>query len=131
VNCRLPGKTPPRRLLPVIEHTKELYRLWLPVRRNMARDERFGLGKKIDELLLELLEMLRNAMYANIHQKLTVLGEATSKIDSIRFFMQLAWETKIIQSKQFENISPSIEEIGRMIGGWRKGLLAKTPPPGK
>ena len=92
----------------------------------MAREERFGIGKKIDELLLELLEMLRNASYANISRKVLLLSEARSKIDSIRFFLQLAWEAKIITTKQFETISPSVEEIGRMVGGWHKGLITKN-----
>ena len=56
-------------MLPVIEHAKELYRAWLPIRRNMARDERFGIGARIDGLILDLLEILRTAGYANTTEK--------------------------------------------------------------
>ena len=119
---------PPLRVLPVVEHTKALYRTWLPVRRNMGRDERFGIGSKIDALFLDLLETLRVATYAGGREKLPLLTRAVGITDSLRFFVQIAWEAKLIPNKQFEEIGVRIEEMGRMIGGWRKGLIAKTPP---
>jgi len=96
----------------------------------MARDERFGIGAKIDTLFLDLLETLRAATYANISEKSRLLGVAIGKTDTLRFFMQIAWEAKLIPQKQFAEIGPRIEEVGRMIGGWRKGVIAKTPPDG-
>ena len=112
----------------VVERTKDLYRIWLPVRRNMARDERFGIGARIDTLLLDLLETLRKASFADATNKPSLLGAAIGTTDSLRFFLQIAWETKLIANKQYEELAGAVEEIGRMTGGWRKGLLAKTPP---
>lgn len=94
----------------------------------MGRDERFGIGSKIDTLLIDLLEALRVATYAGPRDKLPLLIRAIGITDSLRFFVQVAWEAKLIANKHFEEMSVSIEEIGRMIGGWRKGMLAKTPP---
>ncbi|MBI4067918.1 four helix bundle protein [Candidatus Kaiserbacteria bacterium] len=96
----------------------------------MARDERFGIGNRIDVLLLDLLEDLRTAGYARANEKPTVLARALHALDSIRFFLQIAWESKLIANKQYENLAVRIEEIGKMTGGWRKGILAKTPPIG-
>ena len=117
-------------MLPVIEHTKTVYRLWLPIRRNMGRDERFGIGSKIDALLIDLLETLRIATYAGQNDKLHLLVRTIGITDSLRFFLQIAWESKLIAAKQYEELAVHTEEVGRMIGGWRKGLLAKTPPSG-
>ncbi|HEX8946982.1 MAG TPA: four helix bundle protein [Candidatus Paceibacterota bacterium] len=94
----------------------------------MARDERFGIGGRIDALLLDLLETLRKASFANATSKLSLLGSALSTEDSLRFFLQIAWESKLIPNKHYEELAAAVEEIGRMTGGWRKGLLAKTPP---
>jgi len=96
----------------------------------MGRDERFGIGSKIDALFLDLLETLRVATYAGGREKLALLTRAIGITDSLRFFVQIAWDAKLIPNKQFEEIGIRIEETGRMIGGWRKGLLAKTPPEG-
>lgn len=95
----------------------------------MSRTERFGIGEKIDTRLLDLMETLRRASYANIRDKIPLLERAIGIVDSARFFLQLAWEMKLISSEQYAAIGNPIEEVGRMVGGWKKGLLAKTSAP--
>lgn len=97
----------------------------------MARDERFGIGARIDALLLDLLETLRKASFVDTASKPGLLGSAIGIADSLRFFLQIAWESKLIASKRYEELASAVEEIGRMTGGWRKGVLQKTPPNGK
>lgn len=96
----------------------------------MPREERFGIGKRIDELLLDLLETLRKASFASAANKLAVLTSALGVADSLRFFLQIAWENRLLPAKHYEVLSIGIEEVGRMTNGWRKGFLAKTPPGG-
>jgi hypothetical protein len=119
---------PPAKLVPVVERTKGIYKGWVPIHRDMARTERFGIGSKIDSLCLELLEELRKAVYASAQDKIRLLSEAIAKVDALRFFLQLAWESGLITNKQYIPLGKEIEEVGRMIGGWKKGLLTKTPP---
>ncbi|MFA6006326.1 MAG: four helix bundle protein [Candidatus Paceibacterota bacterium] len=92
----------------------------------MPRLERFGLGATIEKTFLDLLNTLRKAAYADTTHKLPLLEEAIDAVDCLRFFLQLAWETKTISHKHLAIIGEGIEEVGRMIGGWRKGLLTKT-----
>ena len=92
----------------------------------MPRVERFSLGLKIDLLFLDTLELLRKATFAQINQKIEILDEALGKIDSLRFFIQLVWEIKLISNNQFGSLGISVENIGKMVGGWKKGLLTKT-----
>jgi hypothetical protein len=83
--------------------------------------------QKIDNLFITLLESLHRAAYSPAHTKATFLTESLLTIDSLRFFLQLAWELKLIPSKEFTLIGQEIESIGKMTGGWRKGFLPKTP----
>ncbi len=94
----------------------------------MARSERFGIGDRIDKLWLDLLEALRKASYASANTKLASLDEAIGRVDAIRFFIQIAWESGLMAQIHFITLGRDVEEIGRMVGGWKKGLLAKTPP---
>ncbi|MBI4175474.1 four helix bundle protein [Candidatus Berkelbacteria bacterium] len=94
----------------------------------MPKSERFGIGQKIDHLFIELLEQLHRASYAAGPAKISALGATLLIIDSLRFFIQLTWELKLIPTAQFSELGQEIETIGKMVGGWRKGLLAKTPP---
>ena len=123
-----PLKQPPR-LLPVLERAKTAYMLWLIVHRKMARSERFGIGDRIDSLWLDLLDVLRKATYATPAEKIVSLDEALRRVDSVRFFLQIAWESKLMAQSHFISLGKDIEEIGRMVGGWKKGILAKTPMP--
>lgn len=98
----------------------------MEIHRNIERTARFGLGLKIDNLFLDLLELLRGAVYTPIDKKIILLNAAIEKIDMIRFFMQILWENKLCPTKQYISIEAEIQNIGRMIGGWKKGLLSKT-----
>lgn len=113
--------------MPVVEKAKAGYKDWIIIHRNIPRTERFGIGLKVDNLFLDLLELLRKATYATVPQKVPILEEGLSKTDSLRFFIQIMWETKLISNPQFTSLGSDIENIGKMIGGWRKGLLTKTP----
>ncbi|HEX8947227.1 MAG TPA: four helix bundle protein [Candidatus Paceibacterota bacterium] len=93
----------------------------------MARSERFGIGNRIDSLWLDLLDALRRATYASVDQKILLLGEVAQSVDAVRFFLLIAWESKLMAQSHFISLGKDVEEIGRMVGGWRKGLLTKTP----
>ena len=82
----------------------------------------------MDQLWLELLESMRQAAYTPINEKTSILDHASRTLDSLRFFSQLAWETKLIPTEQYIPLGIDIENIGKMLGGWRKGILSKTQP---
>ena len=100
----------------------------------MPRVERFGIGTRIDELFLDLLELLRKATYAQIQNKIGILENANVHVDALRFFLQLAWEAKLVKDKQYTELAIIIEEVGRQIGAWKFGIidkLNKTSPRGE
>ena len=116
---------PPPQTLPVLEKSKAMYKQWLEIHRNMERSARFGIGNKIDVLFLRILELLRKSMYMPAAKKVLLLEEVVGYIDSFRFFFQLLWETKLVSSKEYASFGAEIENLGRIVGGWRKGLLEK------
>ena len=117
---------PPPQTLPVLEKSKTMYKKWMEIQRNMERSARFGIGNKIDVLFLRILELLRKSMYAPINKKVVLLEEVTDHIDSFRFFFQLLWETKLISDKEYISFGSEIENLGKIVGGWKKGLINKT-----
>jgi hypothetical protein len=111
----------------VLLNLKDAYRFWLPLHRNLPKTERFGLGQKIEQSLLEAIELVFCASYLAPEQKIPLLTRAISRLDVVKFFTQLAWESKLIPTDKYSELILKFEEIGRMLGGWRKGLLNKTP----
>ena len=86
-----------------------------------------GMGDKIEQLFLSALELTFLSSYQAPKEKISSLTEIISKIDSLKFFIQIAWERKLVTTDKYSELSFELEEIGRMLGGWRKGLLNKTP----
>lgn len=85
------------------------------------------MGAKIDALFLDILELLFIAQYLPKEQKLPILAKANGKLDLLKFFLQIAWELKIMHTAQYAEMSKFLDEIGRMLGGWRRGIEQKTP----
>ena len=89
---------------------------------------RHTLGGKIDNYFLELLENIFTSLYLSGDRKINRIGISISKLDGVKFFFQLSWENKCLSNERYAMISVQLDEIGKMLGGWRKGLEKKTPP---
>ena len=116
---------PPREAPKVLTREKEVYRLWITLHRDFPKVERFGVGQKIEHSFLDLLELTFASVYLVSEQKILMLSRAIAKLDNLKFFMQLGWEAKLIPTEKYAKISGDLEEIGKMLGGWRKGLQEK------
>jgi len=96
--------------------------------RDFPKTERYGLGRRIDLIFLEILELSFTASYLPPDPKIILLGKTISRLDILKFFLQTAWENKLIASEKFATLSERLERIGRDLGAWRKGLLEKKTP---
>ncbi|MDO8473981.1 MAG: four helix bundle protein [bacterium] len=85
------------------------------------------MGEKIDSFFVEVLESIVIASYLSKQEKLPHIKRGLLKLDVLKFFLQVAWEIKALDSKKYIALSEHLNEIGRMLGGWRKGFENKTP----
>ena len=100
----------------------ELYKLWHEFLPHFPKTSRYTLGGKIDALFLDVLEFLFTASYLPKNQKLSILLKAQNKLDLIKFFIQIVWESKIIDTKKYIHLSNPLHETSKMLGGWIKSL---------
>lgn len=117
--------TPPREAPAVLLLEKEAYKYWLPLQRDLPKVERLGLGQKIEQAFLDVLELTYTSIYLPPESKIIVLGKAISRLDLLKFFLQLAWESKLIPTAKQAELTQKLEEIGRQLGAWKKGLQEK------
>ncbi len=94
---------------------------------DMPKLSRFTLGAKIDMLFIETVEFVLLAGYAPKSQKLSIIKRASTKLDALKFFLQLAWEIKSLDNPKYLAIANPLEEAGNMLGGWQKYLEKETP----
>ena len=109
----------------MIGKEKEAYQYWQALHRNFPKTERFGIGQKISQTFIEVLELTFTTSYLSPEQKIILLTKDSSRLDVLKFFIQLAWESKLMPTEKYIELAKKLEEIGRMLGGWRKGLLQK------
>lgn len=119
---------PPPAVLPLLQRLKAVYQLWHSIVPHIPKLHRYTFGGKIDKLFLEILEIVFRAQYAKPEQKLQYLIAGSGKIDLLKFFLQIGWESKLIDNKKYLALSTELDEIGRMLGGWKKGLETKLSP---
>ena len=105
-----------------------MFPVWHEYVKNFPKDFRYTLGGKIDNFFTEIIECLFLASRLASEQKLPYLQRASSKLDLLKFFLQLSWECKALESKKYIEISEHLEQIGRQVGGWLKDVARKTNP---
>ena len=94
---------------------------------SIPRLTRYSLGEKVNQLFIDLIELVLVATYANKEQKTVLVQKASVKLDTLKYFLQIAWELKAIDNKRFAAVSAPMAEAGKMLGGWRKQLDTQTP----
>jgi hypothetical protein len=104
---------------------KAAYLFWLSIQRDLPKVERIGIGQKIDRSFLDVLELTFTSSYLPVEPKIVSLSRTVSRLDVLKFFLQLAWEGRIIPTGKHSELSQKLEEVGRMLGGWKKGLEEK------
>lgn len=107
---------------------KEVYRLWHKNLVNLNRLDRYTVGARTDDAFLSFLELIFRASFAHDKfEKLSLVSQAAGKGDILKFFLQICWEQKIISHGNYGFFMLSLDEIGRMLGGWKRSLQEKTP----
>ena len=61
-------------------------------------------------------------------KKLPYIQRASLKLDTLKFFMQVAWESDALDNKKYIELSEHLEDVGNQIGGWLKDTLKKLNP---
>ena len=104
------------------------YKVWQSYPRHFPKDLRYTLGAKIDLLFVETTEALFVASCLLKEQKLPYLHKASIKLDLLKFFLRVAWESRAFDNKKFIALSEHFDEIGKMLGGWQRHASTKENP---
>jgi hypothetical protein len=95
------------------------YLLWvIPKLEKFPRSQKFLLADRIENLLLDSLQLLIDAAYSK--QKYTQLKAANLKLEQLRYLIRLAKDLKLINLTSYEFSARAINDIGKSVGGWLK-----------
>lgn len=107
-----------QKVTPVVEKHYQLVLWMLPKIANFPKDQRFLLADRIERILLDILEMLIEAVYSK--NKKELLTKANLKLDLLRFMMRIAKDMKYVNLSAYDFFCRSSIEVGKMVGGWLK-----------
>ena len=96
--------------------------LWMGIVPHMVKSARYTLGERIEDKFLDLLELSYNAYFTEREKKMEKVAECILITDGLKFLISIAWEGKLISNKHCEDVAVKMDEIGKMLGGWKNSL---------
>ncbi|PIZ00516.1 diversity-generating retroelement protein bAvd family protein [bacterium (Candidatus Howlettbacteria) CG_4_10_14_0_8_um_filter_40_9] len=103
---------------PIIQKVYNLYRDFYITVEKMQKKDKYSLGLKIQNSILEILELTIEASNLKQAEKITPLEKASIKTDLLKTLIRLAHDIKAIDQKKYIKLEEQVQEIGKMIGGW-------------
>ncbi len=102
--------------------------LWLiPAVEKFPQRQRFLLGDRIQTAGLDILEGLIEATYSR-GGRLRVLETVNIRLEKLRILFRIAMELRYLDLRRYEHAARSLDEIGRLVGGWMKAQRGQTAP---
>ncbi|KKW42438.1 MAG: hypothetical protein UY91_C0003G0021 [Parcubacteria group bacterium GW2011_GWB1_55_9] len=110
----------------MLERLKSAYLLWYGYYQTLPKTHRYTLGGKVDELFVETIEAIASATFLSRTEKQPWVRLAIRKLDTLKVFLLVLWETKSLDTKKYAALSVPLEEVGKMLGGWNGQLTRQN-----
>ncbi|MBU1083359.1 four helix bundle protein [Patescibacteria group bacterium] len=105
-------------LLPLLQKLKDVYILWHGYHNTLPKTHRYSLGKKVDDLFTATIGVIAGASFLPRNEKTPYVKLAIRKLDTLKIFLLILWETKSLDNKKYVALSNPLDEVGKMLGGW-------------
>ena len=107
-----------RRTGPALEAMYQLVKWLVPTVERFPRRQKFLLGDRIQNASLNGLERLVEATFTRHRGGL--LNQVNVDLDKLRLLLRLARELGHLDARRYEHGARRLDEVGRLVGGWRK-----------
>lgn len=96
---------------------------WLNIALHLPKNSRYTIGSRIENRFLDLVELSYTAYFSPKEQKIQRVTDCILLLeDTLKFLIVVAWEGKLISHRHHEELAIKLEEVGKMLGGWKKSL---------
>ncbi len=86
----------------------------------IPKRDRFGIFHHIEERSLAITEQIIEASLKTKIEKRAPLDHARINIEVLKRLIRITNELKIIDDKTYIKLEKTVQEISRMVNGWRK-----------
>jgi hypothetical protein len=109
---------------PIFVRTYDLLVWLIPRTTKFPREQRFVLGKAVQETALRFQEQLIEAALSGGRNRRRALVRADIDLAKLRFYLRLCQDLELITLRQYRHVAEMVTEVGRLLGGWRKSLAS-------
>jgi len=114
---------------PIFTRTYDLLRWLIPLTTKFPRPHRFVLAARLQETTLRFQERLIEA--GRSQQPAPLLAQADTDLTKLRLYLRLCRDLALIKFNQYEHGQRMVDEIGRLMGGWRKKVEQSVQTTGR
>ena len=75
---------------------------------------------------VDAIEVIITASFLRREEKLPYVRLSIRKVDTLKIFLMILWETKSINDKKYIALSLKLDEIGRNLGGWAGQIIKQN-----
>lgn len=104
--------------LPIFVKWMDFLKWLLATTEKFPKRTRFTFADRINGIALDLVEDLVDARYSR--NKAAILRSANFRLEKLRVLFRISLESRIISQKSYQHAVYSINEVGKMLGGWMK-----------
>lgn len=102
--------------LPIFVKWMDFLKWLLHATDKFPKKSRFVFVNRLNSIGLEISEALVEARYST--KKAAVLNEINLKLEKTRILLRISYESKFIPHEAYKHAMYSLNEIGKMLGGW-------------
>lgn len=116
-------KNTPAQQTPLFQANYKLYVAWHLRCETIPKKDRFTIGQKTENLLLDTLILINTAYHTNnLARKQEILRQANISLECLKITIRLAKDIKTIEQKCYIEYESRLQEMGKMLGGWINSL---------
>ena len=82
------------------------------------KNVRFTISDRIINLSFDIMESIIDSIYSK--NRSHILDDINLYMEKLRIYIRISKDRKYLSLKQYEYLSDEINEIGSMVGGWKK-----------
>jgi hypothetical protein len=105
---------------PLFVRTHDLVLWMIPRVQKFPRVHRFGLGERVQRLVLDFQDSLVEAGKSRSEARRASLHRADIQLEQLRGWIRISLELDLFTVSQYEHVSRLVSEVGRLLGGWIK-----------
>jgi hypothetical protein len=106
--------------IPVVIKLFTIYEITHKLIFKFPKHERYSLGEKIENSILEAIENFILANQSSKYEKEKILMKANSKIELLKILFRISLNCQIIDGKEYLETENKLQETGKMTQGWIK-----------